>query len=49
MTGWDEFKESDVVREDNWRIAKETSESPYTWDIEKSGKTEIVDNSNSVE
>ena len=39
----------DVVRDSNRRIARETSESMYIWDNERSRKTEIVDNGNSVE
>ena len=38
-----------MVREDNWRIARETLESVYNWDSERSSKTDIVDDGNSVE
>ena len=41
--GVEEGKESDMVMDSCWRIARETSESVYRWDIEGDGKTEIVD------
>ena len=42
-------KESDAVRDSNWRIARETSESEYSWDSERARKTEIVDDGKIVE
>ena len=47
--GWPEVKESDTVKNANYRIARETSEPAYIWDSERDGKTEIFDNGNSVE
>ena len=47
--GWDKAKESDAVRDGNWHIARETLESASIWDSIKARKTEIADNSNSVE
>ena len=41
--------DSDTVRADNWRIARETLELTYSWDSERGGKTEMFDVSNSVE
>ena len=49
MTGWDELKKLDVVRDSNWRIARETLDLEYRWDSERAGRTEIVDDGNSVE
>ena len=49
MTGRDEFKELDAVRSDSCCLAREISESAYSWDSERSMKTEIVDENNSVE
>ena len=49
MTGWDEAKESDVVRESNQFIARESLELAYSCDREMVGKTEIIDDGNSVE
>ena len=49
MTGRDEIKDSETVRVYNWRIARETSESAYSWDIKRAKKTDIVDDGNSVE
>ena len=49
MTGRDEVKDLDTVRVDNWRISRETLELAYIWYSERSGKTEIFDNRNSVE
>ena len=48
-TGGDEVKDSYVVRSDNRLIARETSELAYSWDSERAGKTEIVDDGNSME
>ena len=45
----DEFKESDMVSNGNRRIARETSDSAYSWDNERSRKTEMVDDGNSLE
>ena len=42
-------KESDTARADNFCIARETLESMFSWDSERTGKTEIVDNRKSVE
>ena len=47
--GCNEVKDSYVVREDNWRIARETSESDYRCNSERVGKTEIVYNGNSMD
>ena len=44
MTGRDEVKDLDEVRVDNWRIAREASESAYIWNSERAGKTGIVCN-----
>ena len=41
--GGDKGKDSDTVTESSWRIARETSESEYSWDSERAGKTEIFD------
>ena len=38
-----------MVRADNRRIERETLELAYSWDSERAGKTEIVDEGNSVE
>ena len=45
----EEFKDSNVVAESSRRIATETSESAYIWDIERSGESEIVSDGNSVD
>ena len=45
----DEIKEYDMVRDGNWRIARETSYLTYSWDNEMDGREEIVDDGNSVE
>ena len=47
--GRDEVKDSEAVRSDNRRISRETSELTYSWDIERSRKTEIGGDGNSVE
>ena len=47
--GRDEIKDLDMVRDSNRRIARETLELAYSWNIEGAGKTEIVDDGNSVE
>ena len=47
--GRDEVKDSDTVRADNWRIAREILELAYSRYNEISGKTDIVDDGNSVE
>ena len=39
----------DTVRGVNQHIERETSESGYIWDSERAGKTEIVNDGNSVE
>ena len=49
VTVYDEAKESDTVRADNWRIARETLELAYIWDRKRVVRTEIVDDGNSVE
>ena len=49
MTGEEEVKESVMVRDSNRRISRETLESAYIWDSERSGKTVIVQDGNSVE
>ena len=38
-----------MVKDGNRRIARETSELAYSKDSERDGKTDIVDNRNSVE
>ena len=38
-----------MVRDDNQRIERDTSESAYIWDSVRIGKTDIVDVRNSVE
>ena len=47
--GRDEVKDSDMVRDSNRRIARETSESAYIWDSKGVRKAEIDDNGNSVQ
>ena len=42
--GGDEVKELDMVMERSHRIARDTLESAYSWDIGRFGKTDIVDN-----
>ena len=37
-----------MVIESSWRIARETLESAYSWDSDRVGKTEIVNNGISV-
>ena len=49
MTGQDEIKESDTVRDGNRRIARKTSEVAYSRDSERSRNIKIVDGGNSVE
>ena len=44
----DEVKDSDMVRDSNWRIASETSDLAYILDSEGYGTTEIFDDRNSV-
>ena len=44
-----EVKESDTVRVISQSIAREMSELAYSWDSEGAGKTEIVDEGNSME
>ena len=39
--GRDEVKNTDVVTESSWRIARETLESEYIWDSERAGKMDI--------
>ena len=39
----------DTVMDGCYRIARETSESEYSWDSKGDGKTEIIDNGKSVE
>ena len=46
---WDEVKDSDTVRVDNWIIARETSDSAYIWDRDRAGNMVIVNDRNSVE
>ena len=41
-TGGDEVKDSDMVVERSRCIARETPESVYSWDRDRVGKTEIV-------
>ena len=48
-TGGGEVKDSDKVRERSRSIARETSESAYSWDSKGDGKTEVVGIINSVE
>ena len=43
----EEVKETDMVMDSCWCIARETSESVYIWDIEGVRKMEIADNRNS--
>ena len=47
--GVEEVNESDMVMERSRRIARETLESAYSWYSKGVGKTEIVNNGNSVE
>ena len=47
--GVDKVKESGVVMEYSQRISRETSESAYSWDSDRFGKTDIVDNGISVD
>ena len=47
--GGDEIKDLDAVTESSRRIARETLELAYSWDSERSGKTEIVDDGISVD
>ena len=47
--GGEEFKDSDMVINSCWGIARETTESACSCDSEGVGKTEIVDDGNSVE
>ena len=47
--GRDEVKNSDKVMESSRRIARESSESAYSWDCARVGNTEIVDDRNSVD
>ena len=45
----DEFKDLDAVTESGRRIARETLASAYSWECERTGKTEIVDDGNSAD
>ena len=42
MTGNEEVKESGTLIGSGWRIERESSESAYSWDSKRSGKTGIV-------
>ena len=46
--GGDEVKDSDMVMKSSRRIARDTLELSYSWDSDRIGKTEIVDDSISV-
>ena len=48
-TGWGEVKDNDLVMDICWHMERESSELAYSWDSKSVGKTEIVDDRNSVE
>ena len=47
--GRDEVKNLDTMREISRRISRETSELAYSWDSDVVGKTEIVDDKETVD
>ena len=47
--GGEEVKDSDMVRKGFWRIARESSESAYSWESEGVGKMEYADIGDNVE
>ena len=49
MMGRDKFKESDMVRDKSWCIAKDKSVSAYSWESKRGGKSEKVDDRISVQ